>query len=85
VVAVPTGLNLTALEKFKFSDRFQIFHENHKKLLDDLKKARRYWKLKEDAQDRTLWTSQFGKGYGPVTRQAATGVDCFSTFKVAWV
>jgi hypothetical protein len=23
--------------------------------LDDLKEARRYWKLKEEAQDRTLW------------------------------
>jgi hypothetical protein len=26
-----------------------------KQLLDDLKEARRYWKLKEEAQDRTLW------------------------------
>jgi hypothetical protein len=25
-----------------------------KQLLDDLKEARRYWKLKEEAQDRTL-------------------------------
>jgi hypothetical protein len=28
---------------------------NGKQLLDDLKEARRYWKLKEEAQDRTLW------------------------------
>jgi hypothetical protein len=26
-----------------------------KQLLDDLKKARRYWKSKEEAQDCTLW------------------------------
>jgi hypothetical protein len=26
-----------------------------KKLLDDLKEARRYWKLEEEAQDRTVW------------------------------
>jgi hypothetical protein len=26
-----------------------------KQLLDDLKETRRYWKLKEEAQDRTLW------------------------------
>jgi hypothetical protein len=32
-------------------------------LLDDLKKKRRYWKLKEEAQDRTLWRTQFGSGY----------------------
>jgi hypothetical protein len=32
-------------------------------LLDDLKETRRYWKLKEEAQDRTLWRTQFGRGY----------------------
>jgi hypothetical protein len=32
-----------------------------KQLLDDLKEARRYWKLKEEAQDRTLWRTQFGR------------------------
>jgi hypothetical protein len=36
--------------------------------LDDLKETRRYWKLKEEAQDRTPWRTQFGKGYGPVAR-----------------
>jgi hypothetical protein len=36
--------------------------------LGDLKEARRYWKLKEEAQDRTLWRTQFGRGYGPVSR-----------------
>jgi hypothetical protein len=30
-----------------------------KQLLDDLKEARRDWKLKEEAQDRTLWRTQF--------------------------
>jgi hypothetical protein len=32
-------------------------------LLDDIKETRRYWKLKEEAQDRTLWRIQFGRGY----------------------
>jgi hypothetical protein len=36
---------------------------------DDLKEARTYWKLKEEAQDRTLWRTPFGRGYGPVARQ----------------
>jgi hypothetical protein len=40
-----------------------------KQLLDDLKKKRRYWKLKEEALDRTLWRTRFGRGYGPVVRQ----------------
>jgi hypothetical protein len=41
-----------------------------KQLLYDLKEKRRYWKLKEETLDRTLWRTRFGKGYGPVVRQA---------------
>jgi hypothetical protein len=40
-----------------------------KQLFGDLKEARRYWKLKEEAQDHTLWRTRFGRGYGPVARQ----------------
>jgi hypothetical protein len=40
-----------------------------KQLLDDLKEERRYWKLKEEALDRTVWRTRFGRGYGPVVRQ----------------
>jgi hypothetical protein len=43
-----------------------------KQLLDELKKARRYWKLKEEAHDGTLWRTQFGRGYGPVARWTTT-------------
>jgi hypothetical protein len=42
-----------------------------KQILDDLKEKRRYWKLKEEALDRTLWRICFGRGYGPVVRQTA--------------
>jgi hypothetical protein len=42
-----------------------------KQLLDDLKEKRRYWTLKEEALDRTLWRTCFGRGYGPVVRQTA--------------
>ena len=42
-----------------------------KQLLDDLKENRRYWKLKEEALDRTLCRTRFGRGYGPVVRQTA--------------
>jgi hypothetical protein len=34
-----------------------------KQLLDDLKEARRYWRLKEEAQDHTLWRTEFGRGW----------------------
>jgi hypothetical protein len=40
-----------------------------KQLLDNLKEKRRYWKLKEEALDRTMWRTLFGRGYGPVVRQ----------------
>jgi hypothetical protein len=42
-----------------------------KQLLDGLKEKRRYWKLKEEALDRSLWRTGFGRGYGPVVRQTA--------------
>jgi hypothetical protein len=38
-------------------------------LLDDLKEKRRYWKLKEEPLDRTLWRNHFGRGCRPVVRQ----------------
>jgi hypothetical protein len=40
-----------------------------KQLMDDLKEKRGYWKLKEEALDRTLWRTRFGIGYGSVVRQ----------------
>jgi len=29
---------------------------------------KRYWNLKEEGLDRTLWRTQFGRGYKPVVR-----------------
>ena len=40
-----------------------------KQLLDNLKKKRGYWKLKEESLDRSLWITRFGRGYGPLLRQ----------------
>ena len=37
-----------------------------KKLLDVLKDRRGYCQLKEEALDRTMWRSRFGRGFGPV-------------------
>jgi hypothetical protein len=36
------------------------------KLLDELKEMRGYWKLKDEALDRTLWRTGFGSGCGLV-------------------
>jgi hypothetical protein len=42
-----------------------------KKLLDDVKGTTRYWKLKEEPLDRTVWRTRFERGYGPLVRQTA--------------
>ena len=39
-----------------------------KQLLDDFKEERGYWKLKDEALDRTLRRTRFGRVYGPVVR-----------------
>jgi hypothetical protein len=48
-----------------------ILGSRRKQLLDDPKEKRRYWKLKEEVLDRTLWRTHFGRGHGPVVRQTA--------------
>jgi hypothetical protein len=40
-----------------------------KQLLDDLKEKRSYWKLNEEALDRSLWRTGFGRECGPVVKQ----------------
>ena len=40
-----------------------------KKLLDNHTKKKGYWKLKEEALDHILWSTHFGRGYGPFVRQ----------------
>jgi len=40
-----------------------------KQLLDKINETRSYWKPKEEALGRTLWGTNFGRGYGPVVRQ----------------
>jgi hypothetical protein len=46
-------------------------------LLDDFKEKRGYWKFKEEALDRTLWRTRFGRSYGPVVGQTTGGVKNF--------
>ena len=41
-----------------------------KQLLDDVKEKREYCKLREEALDRTVWRTSFGRGHGPAVRQS---------------
>ena len=39
------------------------------------KERRGYSHLKEEALDRTMWRAHFGRGFGPVVRQTAKGMN----------
>jgi hypothetical protein len=43
--------------------------ERRKQLLDDLKEKRRKRKLKEEAPNRMLWRTRFGRDFGSFVRQ----------------
>jgi hypothetical protein len=42
-----------------------------RKLLHNLRERRGYSHLKEEALDRTLWRTRFGRSFGPFVRQTA--------------
>ena len=46
-----------------------------KKLLDDVKERRRYWKLKEEELDRALWRTRSGRGCGSVVRRTTGWIN----------
>jgi hypothetical protein len=46
---------------------------SRKQLLDGLNEKRIHWNLKEEALDRTLWRTRFGRGSGPVVRHYVMG------------
>jgi hypothetical protein len=43
--------------------------KRRRKLLDDLKERRGYFRLKEEALNRAMWRARFERGFGPVVRQ----------------
>ena len=47
----------------------------NKQLLDDRKETRRYWKLREEALDRTGWRTRYGRGCGNIVRQTRNDDD----------
>jgi len=50
--------------------------------MDDLEEKKRYWKLQEEALDRTVWRTRLGRGYGQTDIQQNelfdTGLDRLS-------
>ena len=46
-----------------------------KRVLDNLVETEGYWKLKEEATDRSLWRTPYGRGCGPVLRQTTDDDD----------
>jgi hypothetical protein len=61
---------LTDVSEGKIKGRIKVTGRRGRRrteLLDCLKEIKGYWKLKEEAVDRTVWRTGFGKGGGPVT------------------
>jgi hypothetical protein len=55
----------------KVQERIKVMRRRgrrRKQLLHDRKVKRVYWQLNEEALDRTVWRSGFGRGYGSVVR-----------------
>jgi hypothetical protein len=54
----------------KMEGRIEVTRRRgRRELLKDLKEKRRYWKLREEALDHTVWRTWFGRDCGPVRRQ----------------
>jgi hypothetical protein len=47
----------------------EMIGRNRKQLPDAVMEMIECWKLKEEALDRTMWRTCFGRGYGAVVRQ----------------
>jgi hypothetical protein len=55
-----------------------------KHLLEVLKEMKWYRNLKEEALDRTLWRTGFGRGCGPVLRQTVEWMNCFTVVRYSF-
>jgi hypothetical protein len=55
-----------------------------KRLLDDLKEMRGYYKLKGEALDRTLWRTHVGRGYGAVVRETTEWMNLLPYLLDCW-
>ena len=51
-----------------------------KQLLDDLNETGGYWKLEEEALDRTLWGGRFGRGYWSAVRRTTEWMEWITDF-----
>jgi hypothetical protein len=79
--SVPDCL-LNHVTEGKMEERTEVTgrrERRRKQLLDFIKETRHHWKLKEEALDRTLWRTGFGRGYGPVVRQTTERSNVFVT------
>ena len=55
-----------------------------KQLLDDLMETRGYWNLKQEALDRALWRTDFGRDCGPDPKREGGMNKCQSFTRSDW-
>jgi len=69
-----TNCLLKYVTEGKIEERIEVTGRRGKRcgqLLDDLKKTTSYWALKEEALDRAVRRTRFGRSCVPVVRQSA--------------
>ena len=69
ICRIPDNYNNDRYSQMVTEGKTEVPGRRGEQLLDDLKEKTGYWKLKE-APDRTVWRTGFGRGCGPVVRQA---------------
>jgi hypothetical protein len=55
----------------KIKGRIEVTRRRGRKrkhIMNNLNKTRGYWKMTEEALDRSWWRTRFGRGYGPVVK-----------------
>jgi hypothetical protein len=66
VQSIITNLRRNCLLKHVIEGNIEVTRgrrSRHKQLVDDLQETRGYWNLKEEALDRAVWRTCFGRVY----------------------
>ena len=66
--SLPVSMHMKSEDKKKYRSDGKT-ERSCKQLLDDLKEKAEYWRLKEEALDRSRCRARFGISYGLVLRQ----------------
>jgi hypothetical protein len=52
---------------------------------DDIKEKRRYWNLKVESQDRTVWKTRFGRDWSMLLERLLLAVNIWTESQETWI